>query len=243
VRNWNDDAEKWTGNIRLKTMAIRRAKESVGLKEDRTRDRLRLEESRVEEILDIAAEHFISQGFEAASIGAVAREANASKTTLYSRFPTKEDLFMAVLERRMNAIFSQVSTTLPVDGPIEKTLKDFGLSLLQFAISKDQVALLRVVSMESTRFPKLAERFYELGPMRGLAHLAQYLREQIKRKRLINENPDTMAEHLSSLLTGGPVRWSILGLRRNNLGEETQKERVDTAVKVFLRAYSDRKYK
>ena len=222
----------------IENMAVRKAKQAVGLNDGRARDRLRLDESRVEEILDIAAEHFISQGFEAASISAIAREANASKTTLYSRFPTKEDLFMAVLEMRMNAIFSQVSTTLPVDPPIERTLKDFGLSLLRLAISRDQVALLRVVSMESTRFPKLAERFYELGPKRGLAHLAQYMREQIKRKRLVNENPDTMADHLSSLLTGGPVRWAILGMRKNNLDEKTQKERVDACVNVFLRAYS-----
>jgi TetR/AcrR family transcriptional regulator of autoinduction and epiphytic fitness len=223
----------------IEKMAVRETKQAVGLNDGRARDRLRLDESRVEEILDIAAEHFISQGFEAASIGAIAREANASKTTLYSRFPTKEDLFMAVLELRMNVIFSQVSTTLPVDPPIDRTLNDFGLSLLRLAISKDQVALLRVVSMESTRFPKLAERFYELGPKRGLAHLAQYMREQIKRKRLINENPETMADHLSSLLTGGPVRWAILGMRRNNLDKGTQKARVDACVKVFLRAYSD----
>ena len=223
----------------IEKMTTRKAKLPVGLRASRARDRLRLDESRVEEILDIAAEHFISQGFQAASISAIAREANASKTTLYSRFPTKEDLFMAVLEMRMNAIFSQVSTTLPVDPPIERTLKYYGLSLLRLAISKDQVALLRVVSMECTRFPKLAERFYELGPKRGLAHLGQYMQEQIRRKRLVNENPDTMADHLSSLLTGGPVRWSILGMRRNLLDEETQKERVDAAVKVFLRAYSD----
>jgi hypothetical protein len=47
-----------------------------------------------------------------------------------------------------------------------------------------------------------------------------------------------MADHLSSLLTGGPVRWAILGMRKNNLDEKTQKERVDACVKVFLRAYS-----
>lgn len=204
-----------------------------------SRDRLRLDESRVEEILDIATEHFISQGFEAASISAIARDANASKTTLYARFPTKEELFLAVLERRMDSVFSHVAMTLPFDPSVEKTLKDYGLSLLRLAVSKDQIALLRVVSMECTRFPKVGERFYELGPKRGLAYLGQYMREQIKRKRLVNEDPDVMAEHLSSLLTGGPVRWAIIGLR-SDLAEKTQQQRVDAAVKVFLRAYSSR---
>ncbi len=198
---------------------------------------MRLEEERVDEILDIAAEAFISQGFEGASVNDIARRANSSKTTFYSRFPTKQKLFIAVLERRMNLIFSQVATALPIDAPIESTLKEFGSRLLQLALSKDQVALLRVVSMESVRFPELGERFYELGPKRGITHLGRYLQEQIERGRLVKDDPMVMAEHLSSLLTGGPVRWAVLGLRGNS-GAKNREQRIDAAVKVFLRAYS-----
>ncbi len=199
--------------------------------------RMRLEEERVDEILDVAAEIFISQGFEGASINEIARRANSSKTTFYSRFPTKQKLFIAVLERRMNLIFSQVSTALPIDAPIETTLKEFGCRLLQLALSKDQVALLRVVSMESSRFPELGERFYELGPKRGITHLGRYLQEQIERGQLIKDDPMLMAEHLNSLLTGGPVRWAVLGVRSNS-GAKNRQQRVHAAVKVFLRAYS-----
>lgn len=198
---------------------------------------LRLENDRVAEILDVAAETFISQGFDAASVNDIARRANASKTTLYSRFPTKQKLFIAVIEQRMNLIFDQVATSLPIDPPIEGTLKEFGSRLLKLALSKEQIALLRVVSMESSRFPELAERFYELGPKRGVAHLGRYLRVQIERGRLVREDPMMMAEHLSSLLTGGPVRWAVLGLRSNLRAKDKQK-RIDAAVNVFLRAYS-----
>lgn len=199
--------------------------------------RMRLEEDRVAEILDVAARIFISQGFEGASINEIARQSNASKTTLYSRFPTKQKLFIAVLERRMNLIFSQVSMALPLDSPIESTLQEFGSRLLQLALSEDQIALLRVVSMESTRFPELGERFYELGPERGIAQLKHYIQEQIKHGRLVKDDPMLMAEHLSSLLTGWPVRWVVLGLRDNS-GPKAKRRRIDSAVKVFLRAYS-----
>ncbi len=155
----------------------------------------------------------------------------------YSRFPTKEKLFIAVLERRMNRIFSEVSTTLPLDGPIPTVLKEYGSRLLQFAISEDQLALFRVVSMESTRFPALAERFFELGPKRGQDYLSNYLQGQIKRGCLVNEDAATMAEHFMSLLTGGRVRWAALGLR-SHLGPKDRQKHVDAAVKVFLRAYS-----
>ena len=201
---------------------------------------MRLEQDRIDEILDVAAEAFIAGGFEGASVNEIARRANASKTTLYSRFPTKQKLFIAVLERRMNLVFSQVSTALPTDAPIESTLKKFGARLLQLALSKDQIVLLRVVSMESKRFPELGEHFYDLGPRRGINQLAHYMREQIKRGRLVKEDPVIMAEHLSSLLIGSPLRRVLLGLA-STLDTKGRQERIDAAVKVFLLAYSTKK--
>ncbi len=201
--------------------------------------RLRLDDDRVAKILDIAAEAFIEQGFEGASVNEIARRASASKTTLYFRFPTKQKLFLAVLERRMNLVFNQVSTALPIDAPIERTLKKFGSRLLQLALSEDQIGLLRVLSMESSRFPELGERFYELGPKRGITQLGHYMREQIKRGRLMKADPMIMAEHLSSLFIGGPMRQVILGLR-NYPGTKDRQMRIDAAVKAFLRAYAKR---
>lgn len=197
----------------------------------------RLEDDRVAELLDIAAEVFIAHGFEGASTTEIASRAKTSKRTFYSRFPTKEKLFIAVLERRMDFIFSQVSTALPLDPPIEETLKEYGSRLLRLALSEDQIAILRVVSMESVRFPELGERFYELGPKRGFIYLGNYMDEQIKRGGLLKEDPMLMAEHFISLLTGGPVRWVVLGVQRNPIARSGQ-QLVDAAVRVFLRAYS-----
>ena len=216
------------------------APQNTARKKGGTTNRMRLEEERIAEILDVAAEAFIAAGFEGASVNEIARKANASKTTLYSRFPTKQELFIAVLERRMNLVFSQVSTALPIEAPIESTLKEFGSRLLQLALSKDQIVLLRVVSMESKRFPELGQRFYELGPKRGITQLGQYMQEQIKRGRLVKDDPMIMAEHLSSLLTGGPLRRMALGLG-GSFGTKDRQQRIDAAVKVFLRAYSAEK--
>lgn len=198
----------------------------------------RLEESRVAELLDIATEVFIQHGFEGASTNEIARRANCSKTTFYSRFPTKEKLFLAVLERRMEYVFSRYAIAFPMDAPLERTLKEYGSRLLQLVMSEDQLALVRVVSMESPRFPELGERFYELGPGRGASYLAAYLAEQVERGRLLKEDPATMAEHLISLITGAQVRWAVLGLSRRNMNSKEKQLHIDAVVKVFLRAYS-----
>jgi TetR/AcrR family transcriptional regulator, mexJK operon transcriptional repressor len=198
----------------------------------------RLEESRVAELLDIATEVFIQHGFEGASTNEIARRANCSKTTFYSRFPTKERLFLAVLERRMEHVFSRYAIAFPMDAPLERTLKEYAARLLQLVMAEDQLALMRVVSMESPRFPELGERFYELGPGRGVAYLAAYLAEQVERGRLLKEDPSMMAEHLISLITGGQVRWAVLGLFRRKTSSTERQLHIDAVVKVFLRAYA-----
>ncbi len=197
----------------------------------------RLDEQRVAELLDIATEVFIERGFEGASTNEIARRANCSKTTLYCRFPTKQELFIAVLDRCMTAMFKEVFTALPVDGPLEKTLLEFGSRILRIAMSDEKIRLERVVNMEADRFPELAAHFFELGPKRGHEELSRYLQEQIKRGRLLAEDPQLMAEHLISLITGGPVHWRMLGLR-DHVDVKDQKRRLQAAVKFFLRAYA-----
>lgn len=203
----------------------------------RSRSDLRLEEGRVAELLDIASQVFLANGFAGASMNEIARLSNSSKTTFYARFPTKEKLFIAVMERRMETVLGEVTAPLPAESPLDVTLREYGTRFLRFALSDDQITLLRIISMESVRFPDLGRRFYELGPKRGQAFLAGYFQEQIKLGHLSEEDPWTMAEHLVSLLAGGPVRWSVLGLQTATRTTEKQQEHIAGALKVFLRAY------
>jgi TetR/AcrR family transcriptional regulator of autoinduction and epiphytic fitness len=199
--------------------------------------RARLDEQRLQELLDVATEVFVSEGFSAASTNEIARRANSSKTTFYSRFPTKEQLFLAVIERRMTGIFRQVGGSLPEAPPIEETLRNFGSAMIRFLLSKEQIALVRVVSMESAKFPELGKRFYELGPKRGEEALAAYLTKQAEKGRLLNEDPSQMAQHFVSLVTGGPVRWFIFGFDSSSLPESALKKHLNSAIQAFMGAY------
>jgi AcrR family transcriptional regulator len=55
-----------------------------------------------EELVDAAERLFSGQGFHATSIDAVAAEAGFTKGAIYSNFESKEDLFFAVYERRVD---------------------------------------------------------------------------------------------------------------------------------------------
>jgi AcrR family transcriptional regulator len=54
-------------------------------------------------LVDAAERLFVEQGFHATSLDAVAAEAGYTKGAVYSNFASKEDLFFAVYERRLDA--------------------------------------------------------------------------------------------------------------------------------------------
>lgn len=198
--------------------------------------RKRLRDDRIAELLDVAAEVFIAQGFAAASTNEIVRRANASKTTFYSRFPSKQDLFLAVIERRMTSIFGQVAT-FTQGRTLQETLQQFCASLLRIALSPEQISLIRMISMESGRYPALAARFYENGPKRGEQALASYLSSQIVQGFLRKEDPLMMARQLMNLITGSPVRWFVLGFDPQPIGKRLLQKHINETVCLFLRIY------
>lgn len=202
-----------------------------------TRVRPRLAGERLDELLDIAAAVFIADGFQAASTNVIARRAGASKTSLYSRFATKEDLFLAVLERRMNHIFQTVVATIPPEAPLRQALSAFATHFTQLIFNEAQIALVRVVCMEAARFPQLGQRFFELGPGRGLAVLAGYLQAQIGQGALVAEDPQIMAQQFLGMIAGFPLLVGLLGMAPQLETDATRAQRIERAVHAFILAH------
>jgi AcrR family transcriptional regulator len=65
-----------------------------------------------DELVDAAERLFSRQGFHATSIDAVAAEAGFTKGAVYSNFDSKEDLFFAVYERRVDRRVEQMEEAI-----------------------------------------------------------------------------------------------------------------------------------
>ena len=200
--------------------------------------RPRLEGQRLAELLDVAAELFIEFGFQAASTNVIAQRAGASKASLYSRYSTKEELFLAVLEHRMNYILEGMTATISQEAPVRDVLLGFGRQLLQAGLSEAQVALIRVVAMESGRFPQLAQRFLELGPRRGQKALSNYLNRQIQQGNLRGEDSQLMAQHFFGMVAGAALLFRLLGVAVQRQASKQLEQQLGHAVDAFLRAYA-----
>jgi AcrR family transcriptional regulator len=65
-----------------------------------------------EELVDAAESLFTANGFNATSVDAVADAAGYTKGAVYSNFESKEDLFFAVYERRIDRRVAEIEATL-----------------------------------------------------------------------------------------------------------------------------------
>lgn len=89
---------------------------------------------RVRHLLAVARRAFVTQGFAATSIDAIARSGGVSKETIYRHFPDKEALFRAALEE-MAVEFSRRTEQLHEAGPApEVELPALARAILDSAI-------------------------------------------------------------------------------------------------------------
>jgi TetR/AcrR family transcriptional repressor of mexJK operon len=194
------------------------------------------EHLRLNQLLDAAAEVFFEMGYEAASTAEIAARAHSSKRALYSRFSSKEELFMAVIEHRTAMIADRVSVLFQTDRPIREMLFEVAKELLQSLLSDEHTALMRLVYTQALQFPKAARFLTERGPDRGIAKLATHLKERETQGLLSIKDPQLAAQHFAGLLVGDLVHRSMLG-QKVPRSQKQLEARAEAAVDAFLKIY------
>src|SRR5215813_12604052 len=139
---------------------------------------VRVDRVKRRQIIDGACRMFLAQGFDAASMGAIAREAGVSKGTLYVYFKSKEELFEAIVEEQCRAEAEPIFT-LDREAPIASELQRVGEDLTRFLCRPDGVPSLRTIIAISDRMPEVGAQFYASGPARGVSRLQSYLEDKI----------------------------------------------------------------
>jgi AcrR family transcriptional regulator len=112
-------------------------------------------------ILSAAALRFSQAGVEAASLRSIAKDAGTSVGMVYYYFPTKDDLFFAVVEDVYAKLLEDMAAALGTEGTLEQRIRAFYTRL--GALSPEERRVLRLVAHEavagSARFLGLVERF------------------------------------------------------------------------------------
>ncbi len=184
-------------------------------------------------ILDGAKRLFLAEGYERASMDALAAAIGASKMTIYRHFRSKEALFAGIVQAMCDTVADPQRTRAMARLPLRAALEAFGRRSMEIIFDPDTVALHRVVIAECRHFPELGRMFYERGPAMNVAALAAYLERDAPRPVPRARAAELAAEFLS-VLRGYEHMRALLGLEAPP--DQAQRERqVDRAVAHLMR--------
>jgi len=209
--------------------------ESCWIKRGQGRREARKEDRRAA-IVSVARASFLDHGYAGTSMSAIAATLGGSKGTLWSYFPSKEALFIAVLESATAEYRERLKVLLDPGDDLRTTVERFCLGFLEKVTSPEALALHRLIQAESARFPELGLIFFERAPMMTHKLLAAYLAEHMASGGLRKDDPALAARALVSLCLGGHhqrMMWHV---------EERDAAKIEAdarfAADIFLRAYA-----
>jgi AcrR family transcriptional regulator len=186
--------------------------------------------------VDAARELFFANGYAGTTMSSIAGKVGGSKTTLWTYFPSKEELFEAVVDDIVAQYGDALAIDLPVDEPVPDVLQAFGNMLITKLTQAPLLSLFRLVVGEAERFPHLAETFYERGPRRGKARAAVWVGEKMVRGEIRMGDPMRAVQQFAGLCQSGLYQFAILNLPESRDLSRLQDE-VDAAVDTFYRAW------
>ena len=194
-------------------------------------------DARRELILDVAQEVFLEEGFANASMSTIAARLGGSKGTLYNYFKSKDDLFNAYVERR--CLWQQDETfALKPGETARQALQRIGRSFLAHVMNETTLRNFRLIVAEAERAPEIGRTFYEAGPERGTARLAEFMAALDAVGALdVDGDPLVAAQHFLGLIQAPTFKGRLC----NAIPEFTGQQMDDVTtrgVQAFLRAYA-----
>ena len=190
--------------------------------------------SREAAIVEAATRHFLDFGYGATTLDAIAKQAGGSKSSLYRFFPTKGDLFQAVVA---SVVADTGGVRLDPDAEVYGSLFDFAFERLCVVFAPQHWSLLRLIMAERDRFPRIANAYVQIGPRRSRERLAAYLHALDERGSLRAEAPREAADFFVGMLMH---EWYVKHLySAQRLPTKAQKRRrARRVVRSFLASCS-----
>lgn len=136
---------------------------SIGTAPARAEDhpmRQRRKEARPQELLDAALELFVEKGFAATRAEEVAQRAGVSKGTLYLYYPSKEELFKAVVRQNLGSLIAEGKEAVAqYQGGTSELLVELMRTWWERIGRRRAAGIHKIILAEVRNFPELAQ-FY-----------------------------------------------------------------------------------
>jgi TetR/AcrR family transcriptional repressor of mexJK operon len=196
--------------------------------------------SETAELLSIARQMFIANGYRGTTMEAVATQAHISKQSLYRAYPSKDALYSAVVrdwvERGYDAMRPHTTALSVANEPREGLL---GLArVLQAGLLSPPVLQMRtLIAAEAQRFPDVASDYVTRSWARNIHMLAEALGALTARGLLRIDDFELAAEQLTWLVVAAPLNRLTLQAGTHPYGKDELEAVATQGVATFLSRY------
>ncbi len=196
----------------------------------RGRPKVKTDDAQREEILKAARRLFLGVGYRATTMDGIATHCGISKRTLYRLYPSKTDLFSAIIKAQKGQIFR-----LP---PPNSALNVADALAFMFGMDfhpadwAETDAVLRTVAREAEVCPELKEIVRRDAADVSVGELARWLTIQRDKGNVVMDDPEAYAWILMDMIFGNLTR--TMPDNAATSPQEARKEHIRRCISVFL---------
>ena len=193
-------------------------------------------------ILEKSLELFSTKGYDAVSVGEIAKAVGIKAPSLYNHFPSKQAIFDAIVEStaahytgRIDIHVQNVKQDCPTFSHIsEQALADKVRQIFLYSLHDKTISQFRrMMTLEQFRSPELAALFSERYVDRMISYHAGIFRALVANGEIRNEDPDTLAWMYVS-----PIIVLLSVCDRQPERESESLAKLDAHVKLFFRTFN-----
>ncbi len=145
-------------------------------------------------ILKLAQDEFLAKGYGGASLNNIVKRASISKTTLYSRYASKAELFTAIIEQQIDRLAPETILTSRSNAlSLNSGLIAYGEQMLKHSLKPEVMGINRLIQSESLRFPELGDAA-KTKNTRGIKRVAEFIANCAETEGVPCSNPLAVAE-------------------------------------------------
>jgi AcrR family transcriptional regulator len=199
-------------------------------------------EERRQAVLDAALAVLERRGYAGTSMLDIAREARASKETLYAWFGDKKGLFAALVADNAAALNAAIEAVPadPAETPVGDALAGFGAALLGLLLGPRAVAINRAAAAEAARDAELGSLLVASGRAATGRRMVELLRRRMALGEIAAVDPEEAFSVFLGLLLRDLQVQVLVGATAAPDGEALRR-RAEAAAALFLRLYGPRR--
>lgn len=182
----------------------------MGIEERRDRERQAITES----ILDAARELFLAEGYQSVSIRKIAERIEYSPAAIYSYYPSKDDIFLALFKEGFHRLAGKVQAAKIADDPLEN-VRACWWAFYEFSKEQPEYFLLMFVDRSVPRITQQWDGFEFLQQL--LADAVDSIQQAIDAGAFPTSMSPDAAMHM---LWAGLIGPAVVGIRHRLASSE-----------------------